>query len=55
MAENLAVKKQDRALYERLLNEVLAAPDDVLPGLEPETRVEKQKAADLLKFSDENF
>jgi hypothetical protein len=55
MAENLAVKRQDRALYERLLNEVLAAPDDVLPGLEPETRVEKQKAAELVKLADEKF
>jgi tetratricopeptide (TPR) repeat protein len=55
MAENLAVKRQDRALYERLLNEVLAASDDVMPGLEPETRVEKQKASALLKLADETF
>jgi hypothetical protein len=55
MAENLAVKKGDRALYERLLREVLAASDDVMPGLEPETRVEKQKAAELLKLADEKF
>jgi len=55
MAENLAVKRQDRALYERLLQEVLAASDGVMPGLEPETRVEKQKAAELLQQADDKF
>lgn len=55
MAENLAVKRQDRALYERLLNEVLAAPDDLIPGLEPEARVEKDKARELLGLVDEKF
>jgi tetratricopeptide (TPR) repeat protein len=47
MAELYAVKKQDRELFDRLLNEVLALPDDAIPGLEPETRIEKDKANEL--------
>ena len=46
-AELYAAKKGDRALYEKLLDEVLATPDDILPGLEPETRNEKEKAKEL--------
>ena len=37
MAESYAVKKQDRALFARLLDEVLATPDDAIPDLVPET------------------
>jgi tetratricopeptide (TPR) repeat protein len=47
MAEVYATKKDDRALFERLLDEVLATSDDVLPGLEPETKAEKEKAREL--------
>jgi tetratricopeptide (TPR) repeat protein len=47
MAESYAVKKQDRELFERLLGDVLALPDEVIPGLEPETRIEKEKAREL--------
>lgn len=46
-AELYAAKKGDRALYEKLLDEVIAAPDDILPGLEAETRNEKEKAQEL--------
>lgn len=46
-ADVYAVKKQDRALFEKLLDEVLAAPDEILPGLEAETKNEKAKAAEL--------
>jgi hypothetical protein len=55
MAENLAVKRQDRELFKRLLEEVLAAPEDALPELVPEARVEKQKATELLQAIDEKF
>jgi tetratricopeptide (TPR) repeat protein len=47
MADTYATKVQDRALFEQLLDEVLAMPDDAIPGLEAETRVEKQKAQEL--------
>lgn len=55
MAENLAVKKQDREMFKRLLDEVVAAPDDLIPELVPESRIEKQKAKELLAQIDEKF
>jgi tetratricopeptide (TPR) repeat protein len=55
MAETYAVKKQDRALYARLLEEVVALPDEVVPGAEPETRIEKEKAREHLAKIDELF
>jgi tetratricopeptide (TPR) repeat protein len=55
MAESYAVKKQDRALYARLVEEVLATPDDVMADLVPETRVEKDKARELKAKMDESF
>ena len=47
MAESYAVKKQDRALFDKLLGEVLAMPDNAIPGLEAETGIEKDKAREL--------
>jgi tetratricopeptide (TPR) repeat protein len=47
MAENYAAKAKDRALYDRLLDEVLAAPDGLLPEAGIEQTVEKKKAARL--------
>ena len=55
MAESYAVKKQDKALFARLLAEVQATPDDILPDLVPETRSEKQKARELGAKADELF
>jgi hypothetical protein len=55
MAETYAVKKQDRALFDKLLDEVLAMPEGAIPGLEPETRVEKQKARELKGQADDLF
>jgi tetratricopeptide (TPR) repeat protein len=55
MAETYAVKKQDKALFDRLLAEVLALPDDAIPGLEPETRIEKDKARELQAKANELF
>jgi hypothetical protein len=55
MAETYAAKKQDAALFDRLIAEVLAMPDTAIPGLEPETRVEKEKALELKAKRDEIF
>ena len=55
MAETYAVKKQDRALYVRLLEEVLAQPDDAIAELAPEIRIEKDKARELQTKVDELF
>lgn len=55
MAESYAVKKQDRALFDKLLAEVLAMPDDAVPGLEAETRVEKDKARELQAKANDLF
>jgi tetratricopeptide (TPR) repeat protein len=55
MAEVYAVKQQDRALFERLLDEALATADDALPGLEPETRIEKDKAREMKAKASELF
>ncbi|RMG20530.1 MAG: hypothetical protein D6729_02595 [Deltaproteobacteria bacterium] len=55
MAENLAYKKQDRKMFEENLKKVLEMPDDIIPELVAETRVEKQKAKELLDQIDELF
>lgn len=55
MADVYAVKKQDRALFDKLLDEVLALPEDSIPGLEPEVRVEKEKARELKDKAAELF
>ncbi len=55
MAENLAVKKQDRAMYEKLLNEVVAADANAIPDIAPENAIEQAKAKDLLGRADEFF
>lgn len=54
-AAELAVKQQDEETFEKLLNEVLAAPDDVIAELKPEILVEKQKAKELLDQKDDLF
>jgi hypothetical protein len=55
MAESYAVKKQDRALFDRLLDEVLAQPEQAIPELAPETRIEKDKARELKAKVNELF
>jgi hypothetical protein len=47
MAENYAAKVKDRALYDRLLDEVLAGDPDALPEVAIEQRVEQDKARKL--------
>lgn len=54
-AEAYAVKVQDEALYERLLKEVIAAPDDVMPELIPENVNAKRIAQQMLDDKDEFF
>lgn len=54
-AQELAVKEQDEATFDRLLKEVLATPDDVLPDVKPEIMVEKQKARELIEEKEDLF
>ena len=54
-AEYYATKSSDKALYVKLLNEVLASPDDVIPELAPENRLAKRAATTMLAKVDEYF
>ena len=54
-AETWAKKKKDRELFDKLLDEVIATPDDVIPELVPETKNEKAKAAELKAQADKLF
>lgn len=54
-AENLAVKLQDRALFEQHLRFVIDGDPEALPDVAPENRVEQRKARDLLARIDELF
>ena len=47
-AQELSVKQQDEQTFEKLLGEVLDAPDEIIPELRPETLVEKAKARELM-------
>ncbi|MAY80920.1 MAG: hypothetical protein CL930_09080 [Deltaproteobacteria bacterium] len=55
MAANYAVKMQDPALFEKLLNEVIAADADAIPEAGPENRAEQVKAKDLLSKKSDFF
>jgi hypothetical protein len=55
MAEALMTKKQDRATFEKLLKEVVAADPASIPEVAPEQAVEKAKAAKLLTQVDDLF
>lgn len=55
MAEHYAVLVGDRDLYERLLNEVVAADTRVLPEIAPENELQKRKAKRMLATSDAFF
>lgn len=48
LAAEWAVKKQDKATFEKELNWVLAAPTDAIPEVKPEMEAEQRKAKDLL-------
>ncbi|MDF1564946.1 MAG: TRAP transporter TatT component family protein [Deltaproteobacteria bacterium] len=55
MAENLAVKKQDRALFDEQLEAALEVDENAVPEIRPEVLVEKKKAEELQKNADELF
>lgn len=46
-AAELAVKEQDEETFDRLISEILAAPDGEIPGVAAELKVEKEKATEL--------
>lgn len=54
-AELYATKMQDAALFEQLLNEVVAADASALPELGPENRAEQDKAKKLLANKSDFF
>ena len=55
MAQYYAVKKQDRKLFKKLLDEVVAADVNVLPDIVPVQTIEKRKAKELLAKMDDLF
>lgn len=55
MAEDLAVKAQDKKLFEERLDFVLKADPNAIPEVAPENRVEQRKAKALLAKKDELF
>ena len=54
-AKTYAVQMQDRALFKKLLGEVMAAPADILPEQQLANAVAKQKAQKLLESADDLF
>lgn len=54
-AEYLTVKKQDKVMFKKLLDEVLAADAMVDPEVAPENKIEQEKAKKLLARMDELF
>lgn len=54
-AEFLCTKKNDKATYKKLLEEVLAANASVDPEIEPENKIEQEKAKKMLATIEERF
>lgn len=54
-AEYLCPKKQDKATFKQLLDEVIAADPNVDPEIAPENKIEQEKAKKLLARIDELF
>lgn len=54
-AEYLCTKKQDKATFKQLLDEVIAADAKVDPAIAPENAIEQLKARKLLADIDEKF
>lgn len=54
-AEFLCTKKNDKATYKKLLEEVVAANASVDPEIEPENKIEQEKAKKMLATIDERF
>lgn len=54
-ADYLCTKKRDRAMYKKLLEEVVNADPAAVPEIEPENRLEQEKAKKLLAEIDDLF
>ncbi len=54
-ADAYAPKKDDEALFKKLLNEVIATPDDAIPALIPETKNAKRLAKQMLENIEDFF
>jgi len=55
MAEEWAIKEDNRALYEELINYVLQGDPNVIPYIKPENQGEQRKAQILKAAIDEYF
>ena len=55
MAEEWAIKEDNRALYEELVSYVLAGDPNVIPEIKPENECEQRKARKLMDDIDEYF
>ncbi len=55
MAENYAVKTKDKALFKQLLDYVISKPANIIPGIEPDQKIEQEKAKALLSEIDKLF
>ncbi len=55
IAEVLAPKIQDKALYERELKFVLETDANIIPEMKPEAEIEKKKAQKLLQEEEDKF
>jgi hypothetical protein len=54
-ADYLCVKRQDKATFEKLLKDVVAANPAAEPEIEAENALEQEKAKKLLSQIDEKF
>ena len=54
-ADFLCTKKQDKVMFKKLLEEVIAADAKIDPAIEPENRIEQAKAKKLLAEIEEKF
>jgi len=54
-ADLYGIKAKDKALFKKLLDEVLAADPNVIPDVAPEAKIEQRKAKELLEEIDVYF
>jgi hypothetical protein len=55
MAEEWAIKEDNKALFEELLNYVISGDPNVIPAIKPENECEQRKAKKLMSEIDEYF
>jgi hypothetical protein len=55
MAEEWAIKEDNRPLFEELLNYVIKGDPNVIPEIKPENECEQRKANKLMSEIDEYF